>query len=76
MVMGRFRYSRIQEFEGPRTVCSQNREIVNSKILKEDYGHGWFSSFWKMGVGGTRSFGELTCRSPKTPKHEKGVGSE
>jgi hypothetical protein len=32
-----------------------------------------FLAFWDLGVRKTRSLGELTCRSPKTPKRERSV---
>ena len=35
-----------------------------------------FSMFRRLGFGGTRNLGELTCKSPKTPKRERCVGSE
>jgi hypothetical protein len=61
--------------------CSQNREIPKHENPKAFGGKGeprvvkpFFRCFGDRELEGTRSLGELTCRSPETLKHKRWVG--
>jgi hypothetical protein len=54
-----FHHFRTPEVEGPRTICSRNHEIVNSKILK--------SGLWSQvdfDISGSKSLKDLESLRP------------